>query len=60
MDDKMKEKVKREVGLAVDRVAKESRGREIPVQTVEVSVRVSGPGGKQATTRILVEPDRKP
>lgn len=59
MDDRTREKVKKEVGLAVDRVAKESRGKEIQVHSVEVSVRVTGPGGKQATTRIVVEPDKK-
>ncbi len=60
MDDKTREKIKKEVGLAVDRVAKESRDREISVQTVEVSVKVTSPGGNQVTTRILVEPDKKP
>jgi hypothetical protein len=58
MDDKMRDKVKKEAGLAIDKAAKESRGREIPVESVEVSVKVRGPAGKETSTTVVVEPDR--
>lgn len=60
MDEKLTKKVKEAVGGAVEEAARESRGREIPVEKVEVSVKVKGPRGREVSRTVEVVPDPPP